>query len=330
MNSEIIVDIPYVHPVLQTPLELVSEGLKDPKSGSVFPVVREIPRFCTADNYSESFGFQWNRFDRTQLDIHSGADQSFQRFYGETDWTSDDLNKCAVLEVGSGAGRFSEVFLRTTQGVLYSVDYSSAVDANKRNNGQYGDRLRLVQASIYEMPFSDNSFDRVFCFGVLQHTPSFEGSVAALISKAKPGGEIVVDFYPIKGWYTKIHSKYMLRPLTKRMPRKVLLKIIRLNISWMILLFDTLCFFRLGILTRFIPMTDIRSFPSNLTPKQRREWAVMDTFDAFSPEYDNPQRIEAVARMFAERGCVVKFAGLAKYSGGESAVVRAIKEKRAY
>ena len=93
----------------------------------------------------------------------------------------------------------------------------------------------------------------------------------------------------------------------------------------MILLFDALCSLRLGILTRFIPMTDIRSFPGNLTPEQRREWAVMDTFDAFSPEYDNPQRIETVARMFAERGCVVKYAGLTKYPGGESAVVRAVK-----
>ena len=325
MKSEILANIPYVHPVMQTPLESVSEGLRDPYSGSVFAVVREIPRFCPADNYSESFGFQWNRFDRTQLDVYSGSDLSFQRFYGETGWTSEELNKCSVLEVGSGAGRFSEVFLRTTQGVLHSVDYSSAVDANKRSNAQYGNRLRLAQASVYQMPYSDNSFDKVFCLGVLQHTPSFEDSVAALISKAKCGGEIVVDFYPIKGWYTKIHSKYMLRPLTKRLPKKLLLKLIYWNIGWMILLFDALCSLRLGILTRFIPMTDIRSFPGNLTPEQRREWAVMDTFDAFSPEYDNPQRIETVARMFAERGCVVKYAGLTKYPGGESAVVRAVK-----
>jgi ubiquinone/menaquinone biosynthesis C-methylase UbiE len=114
--------------------------------------------------------------------------------------------------VGMGDGRFSKVVLENTKGTLYSVDYSDAVTANFRNNGDIApDRFNLFQASIYEMPFHDNSFDKVFCFGVLQHTPDFDASVKALIKKAKPGGEIVVDFYPIKGWWTKIHAKYLLR-----------------------------------------------------------------------------------------------------------------------
>ena len=231
-----------------------------------------------------------------------------------------------MLEVVSGAGRFSEVFLRTTTGVLHSVDYSSAVDAHRRNNAAYGKRLKLVQAWIYELPFADNSFDKVFCIGVLQHTPSFSDSVAALISKARLGGEIVVDFYPIMGWHTKIHSKYLLRPISKRLPKPLLLKVIRFNILWMLALFDLFCFLRLcGALTRFIPITDVRGFPRNLSPAQRREWALMDTFDAFSPEFDNPQRVQDVARMFSSRGCQSTHSGLVHYPGGSGMVVRAIK-----
>ena len=315
----------YVNPVSGAPLQMVRGGLLDSFSKELFPIRSGIPRFCPADNYSESFGFQWNQFDRTQLDVHSGADQSQQRFYAETGWDPQELSHCSVLEVGSGAGRFSEVFLRTTTGVLHSVDYSSAVDANRRNNVAYGERLQLAQASIYELPFADNSFDKVFCRGVLQHTPSFRDSVAALISKARVGGEIVVDFYPIKGWYTKIHSKYLLRPLTKRLPKPLLLKLIRLNIRWMLALFDLLCFLRLSALTRFIPITDVRGFPSSLSPAQRCEWAVMDTFDAFSPEFDNPQRVQDVARMFSSRCCEVTHAGPVHYPAGSSMVVRAIK-----
>lgn len=322
-STELIIS--YVNPGNQKPLEAISGGLRDPSTEDMFEVVRGIPRFCPADNYSESFGFQWNQFDRTQLDVFSGAKHSQERFYGETGWTPEILDNSAVLEVGSGAGRFSEVFLRTTSGILHSVDYSSAVDANKRNNSLYGDRLRLAQASIYGIPFPDSSFDKVFCLGVLQHTPSFEESVAALIKKAKVGGEIVVDFYPINGWYTKVHSKYILRPITRRLPKSLLLKMIRLNIDWMLFLFDILCFMRLEALTRFIPITDVRNFPRELTDDQRKEWAVMDTFDAFSPAYDNPQRIENVKRMFTKCGCEVIFAGLVKCAGGEATVVRAIK-----
>jgi SAM-dependent methyltransferase len=317
--------VPYVHPQQQSPLVPVADGLQDPATGELFPVLRGIPRFCPAENYSQSFGFQWNQFDHTQLDVHSGADQSQQRLYFETGWDPQELSHCSVLEVGSGAGRFSEVFLRTTTGVLHSVDYSSAVDANRRNNSAYGERLQLAQASIYQLPFADNSFDKVFCLGVLQHTPSFSDSVAALIRKARVGGEIVVDFYPIKGWYTKLHSKYLLRPLTKRLPKPLLLKLIRLNIHWMLALFDLLCDLRLGALTRFIPITDVRGFPRSLSATQRREWAVMDTFDGFSPEYDNPQRVQDVARMFSSRGCEVSHAGLVCFPAGSSMVVRAIK-----
>lgn len=226
--------IRYVDPISLNPLVFAGEAWHDPISGKEYPVIRGVARFCPANNYSASFGYQWNRFDRTQLDNHSGVDQSYQRFYGETGWDADDLNNCTVLEVGSGAGRFSEVFLRTTSGVLYSVDFSSAVDTNRHNNAIYGDRLQLSQASIYELPFADESFDKVFCLGVLQHTPSFTRSVEALIAKAKIGGEIVVDFYPIKGWYTKVHAKYMVRPVTKRLSKPVLLFLIRLNIRWML------------------------------------------------------------------------------------------------
>jgi uncharacterized protein YbaR (Trm112 family) len=32
-----------------------------------FPIVRSIPRFVPGEEYAESFGYQWNRFDRLQL-----------------------------------------------------------------------------------------------------------------------------------------------------------------------------------------------------------------------------------------------------------------------
>ena len=315
----------YVNPGNNDPLYCTDNVYHTRSFERVYPIINGIPRFCSVENYSASFGYQWNHFNRTQLDIFSGSAHSFNRFYSETQWDPEDLSNSTVLEVGSGAGRFSEVFLRTTRGTLYSVDYSNAVDANKRNNAIYGDRLRLCQASIYELPFVDNCFDRIFCLGVLQHTPDFEEAISALVDKLKPGGEIVVDFYPVKGWYTKIHSKYILRPITKRLPNPLLLKLIQFNIRWMLALFDLLCALRLDVLTRFIPITDVRGFPRSLSPAQRREWAVMDTFDAFSPEYDNPQRVQDVAGMLRNRDCAVTHAGLVTYTAGSSMVVRAIK-----
>lgn len=319
--------VPFSNPSTHVELLDCNSNFLDPLTNETFPIVNGIPRFCDVSNYSESFGFQWNTFDLTQIDTFSGSDQSEQRFYNETGWSPEELGKCKVLEAGSGAGRFSEVFLRTTTGVLHSIDYSTAVEANFSTNIQYKNRFKLAQASLYQIPFPDNCFDRVFCLGVLQHTPFFEKSIQALIRKAKIDGEIVVDFYPIKGWYTKIHSKYILRPFTKRLSKPTLLKLIKNNIGWMLAIFDILCKIRLGIFTRFIPITDVRNFPISLDAAKRREWAIMDTFDGLSPEYDNPQRVEKVVRMFTSYGCEVTSYGWVSFSGGSAMVVRATKRK---
>lgn len=107
--------------------------------------------------------------------------------------------------------------------MLYNVDYFDAVTANYKNNNQIApDRFHLFQASVYEMPFPDNSFDKVFCFGVLQHTSDFDASVKALIGKLRPGGAIFVDFCPIKEWWTNINAKYILSPITKKCPMNTL------------------------------------------------------------------------------------------------------------
>ncbi|MEI2748908.1 MAG: methyltransferase domain-containing protein [Ferruginibacter sp.] len=58
-----------------------------------------------------------------------------------------------MLEVGSGAGRFTQIALDHTKANLYSVDYSNAVEANYKNNGP-NQRLKLYQASVYELPFA--------------------------------------------------------------------------------------------------------------------------------------------------------------------------------
>jgi hypothetical protein len=85
--------------------------------------------------------------------------------------------------------------------------------------------------------------------------------------------------------------------------------------------------FRLGILTRFLPLVDLQTIPAQLTDKEFREWVVLDTFDMFSPQHDHPQRIKDVAEMFSANGAKVTFAGYVDYEAGfKAAVVRGIKE----
>ena len=316
-----------INPQNNLPLRLVEGKLVDDQ-GNTFLIIDGVARIADVENYTDNFGVQWNKFDKTQLDREKdGRNLSRKRFFAETQWDQVDLLGKNVLEVGSGAGRFSEVVLRHTKANLYSVDYSGAVTANFNNNRSIApDRFHLFQAGIYELPFPDNSFDKVFCIGVLQHTPDFEASVKSLICKAKPNTEVVVDFYSINGWWTKISAKYILRPFTKRMDHKLLMGLIESNIDWLIRAEKILHILGLGVLARFLPIVDIKhTFPKYLSKSERREWAVLDTFDMFSPEYDNPQRIEDVAAMFRRHGADVTFAGFEYFDGFSAAVVRGVK-----
>lgn len=318
-----------INPFNNKILNTVSGALTDDDKNS-FPIINGVPRFVENHNYTDNFGFQWNKFQKTQIDRETkNSNFSKERFFAATNWDKEDLSGKDVLEVGSGAGRFTQIVLDYTKSNLYSLDYSDAVSANYKNNCHHGDRLKLFQASIYDMPFPDNSFDKVFCFGVLQHTPDFKKSLQSLVNKAKPGGEIVVDFYPIKGWYTKISAKYMLRPFTKKMSHEKLLHRIEKNASRLIKTYYFFDKLKMGMIAhRFLPMCDInRTLPANLSKEILREWVILDTFDMFSPAYDNPQRISKVKKWMQESGAEVTFAGFLTYANNlKVAVVKGVKK----
>lgn len=310
-------------------LVLTDDALKTKDGATRFSKTNSVYRILADEgNYTDNFGFQWNKFTKTQIDNQNqNLALSKERFFTQTNWDKEDLSGKDVLEVGSGAGRFSQIVLDYTKANLYSIDYSNAVEANFRNNGHHGERLKLFQASIYDMPFAPAQFDKVFCFGVLQHTPDVEKSVKSLIDMAKPGAEVVVDFYPIKGWWTKVHAKYMLRPITKKWSNEKLLNKIEKNVDWMMSLSRFLQKAKLGFLRRFIPIVDIYgTLPKNLTKEQLKEWCILDTFDMFSPEYDQPQKVSTVVNWFKKYGMENVWGGFVMVNGTPGAVVKGIKK----
>jgi 2-polyprenyl-3-methyl-5-hydroxy-6-metoxy-1,4-benzoquinol methylase len=318
--------IQLINPRTNSLLTTTKAGLVDTHA-LVFPLKNGAYRIVEDDNYTQNFGYQWNKFAGTQVDKESKLEMSKVRFFAVTNWDKEDLTGKNVLEVGSGAGRFSQIILDYTNANLYSVDYSNAVEANFKNNGPH-ERLQLFQASIYDMPFANAQFDKVLCLGVLQHTPNFEQSVKALIDMAKPGAEVVVDFYGINGWWTKLHAKYIFRPITKKMTHEKLYATIDRHMDWLITTSSFFSKIGLGkIINRFLPICDIAgTMPPNLPYAQLREMCVLDTFDMFSPAYDDPQSIETVANWFKKYGMIQVKGEKIHYQNCMASVVRGIKK----
>ena len=269
-------------------------------SGNEYPIVRGVPRFVPADNYATSFGLQWNHFRKTQLDSHSGVPISRDRFYKFTGWKPEELRGKRVLDVGCGAGRFTEIALAAGARVV-AVDYSSAVDACMENHGS-NPNLIVLQADLYRLPLAPESFDYVYCLGVLQHTPDVRAAFFSLIRYIRPGGHITIDVYP-KLLRNLLWCKYWLRPITKRMPAEQLFRVV----GWMtpVLLRMSDALRRVPVAGRHLryalPVVNYRGvYP--LSEAQLREWAVLDTFDMLSPAHDHPQSIQTVERWLREAG----------------------------
>lgn len=264
--------------------------------GARFPIQNAIPRFVPAENYAISFGYQWNLHTRTQLDSFTGLPISRKRVFSASRWP-ERLEGQTILEAGSGAGRFTEILIQTGA-ELFSFDYSSAVDANAANNGGK-ENLHLFQADIFRIPLPNSSFDKVLCLGVLQHTPDPERAFKCLAEMVRPEGELVIDIYS-KTLVSVMRWKYLLRPITVRIPQKVLYKAISSIVPFLIPVSRILRRLAGRFGARLLPIIEYSHL--GLSPELNRQWAILDTFDMYSPIHDHPRSISTVRKWFDEVG----------------------------
>lgn len=265
-----------------------------------FPIVRHIPRFVPADSYANSFGFQWNTFRTTQLDSHVGLPISRDRLFRESRWTPADLAGKRVLDVGCGAGRFAEVAL-AAGATLVAMDYSSAADACFANLGAHP-RLSVLQADVNHLPIKPESFDYVYCLGVLQHTPDPHRAVLALAPPLKRGGRLALDCYPRMA-ANILWPKYWVRPLTRRLPPERLFGIVRRMVPALLPIARALAAIPvLGRRLRYLVPIMMYYGVLPLTSEQHREWAILDTFDMLAPAHDHPQTAASIRAWLTEAG----------------------------
>lgn len=315
----------YRHPEtgesFETELALGIDGKLNGKlttaSGKYVPVINDIPRFVEIENYASNFGFQWNTYSKTQLDSYSGIRLSENRIKEVCPFPLTQLEGEMVLEAGSGAGRFTEVFLKYKAN-LHSFDYSTAVEANYMNN--HNEDFNLFQGDIFKIPFSAGQFDKVFCLGVIQHTPDPKLAFECLAKQVKPGGMLIIDAYT-KNKYSKFTWKYILRPLTKNIGSKKLLSIVSVTVRALLPLSSLFVklFGRLG--TKILPIADFHNikFPSY---EVRKQWSVLDTFDWYSPSFDFPQSLEDIQGYYEQND----FKDVEVFYGSNGVIGRGVKK----
>jgi SAM-dependent methyltransferase len=281
----------------------IEEGqLVSTQTGRSYAIVRGIPRFVPPNSYAESFGLQWNKYRQVQLDSDAHTHISRARFEAEAGWTQQHLSDKWCLDAGCGAGRFAEV-AAARKANLVAMDLSSAVEAAKKTLEPFPN-AEVVQASLLEPPFESGSFDFIYCIGVIQHTPDPRRAIEKVVTLCKPNGQFAMTIYGRKPW-TKLSGKYVLRPITKRLPQNVLLQMIETTMPLLFPVTDVL--FRLPLVSKIarfaIPVANWVEHTGS-TRETRYAEAVLDTFDALSPRYDSPMtagEVESVLKRVAAK-----------------------------
>lgn len=265
-----------------------------------FPIVSGIPRFVPCETYADSFGLMWDAFRQAVLDSTLGETHNRDRFFAQTGWTAADLQGKWVLEIGCGAGRFTEIAFQAGAHVV-AVDYSTAIDVCRKNLKDHS-RLHYVQGDIYGLPFRPQLFDYVCCFGVLHRLPDARTAVHQLAQQVKPGGSLAVDIAPPR-WSRRFGPTAWVRALTKRMTREQALNFAVKLTNWLLPVQRALGSIPLiGLrLERLLPIAPIDTV--GLCPREvQRERAQLAMCDRLTATYHRPGCVSKLQEWLAETG----------------------------
>ncbi|HSB33188.1 MAG TPA: class I SAM-dependent methyltransferase [Nitrospirota bacterium] len=100
-----------------------------------------------------------------------------------------------VLEIGVGSGTDHLQFARAGA-VLSGIDLTdAAVEMVARRLALEGLSSDLRRSDAENLPFADDTFDCVYSWGVLHHTPDTEKSITEVYRVCKPGGSVCIMLY---------------------------------------------------------------------------------------------------------------------------------------
>jgi SAM-dependent methyltransferase len=106
----------------------------------------------------------------------------------------DSLPNCKLLDIGCGAGRHA-IFWASEGYSAFACDFSSvAIEEAKKSVDQNGLNVGACQCEADDLPYNDNEYDGVLCYGVLYYLPyeRFCKAVKEIHRVLKPGGKAFI------------------------------------------------------------------------------------------------------------------------------------------
>lgn len=116
---------------------------------------------------------------------------------------------CAVLEIGCGMGGMAMLWAQRGAQIT-AVDLNPvAVEQTKRRFALFHLSGSIQKEDVNHLSFSNETFDYVYSWGVLHHSPNFERSISEIFRVLKPRGEFGLMLYHRHSLYYWYHIVYV-------------------------------------------------------------------------------------------------------------------------
>ena len=175
--------------------------------------------------YKDELGFKdWKQ----RIELRLDEENIFCKRYIDRlkEWLNYDFLDKKVLVVGSGTGGEIVNFFREGANV-YAIEpnlEASEISILKAENIGL-DKKCVKNCYSEDINFSDNTFDFVYCFTVLEHVNDVEKSISEMIRVAKKGGYIFIHTPDYRQMY-EAHYKLPLPMFLPIFINRILLKLL--------------------------------------------------------------------------------------------------------
>ena len=144
------------------------------------------------------YGKFWKRFSNKE-NINT-KNLIIERFRNFKSFNNNFFKNKKIIDVGCGGGRYSNALRLLKAKQVIGVDFSEdgIFTANKNYNFK---NISFKKQDVLNLKFKKNTFDIVFCNGVLHHTNDFKKGIKELHRVCKPGGHIYLFLYGTGGLY---------------------------------------------------------------------------------------------------------------------------------
>ncbi len=140
--------------------------------------------------------------------VRNEADMAFKRRVRTIFEWLDPQDDHLILDMPCGRGFYLNMLRYVSDCKLVGADLDEEVIAKARRNVGHLPRLMLNHASIYALPYPDNTFDAVIASEILEHLDDDLAGLRELYRVLKPGGVIAVTVpnanYPF--WWDPINK----------------------------------------------------------------------------------------------------------------------------